>query len=411
MEQQPFILDATGGNIHAEADQLRSLGPAVRVILPGGIPSWYITSHALLKALLTNDQVSKDPNQHWPAWMNGEHRDTWLRNWVGVTNMFTAYGPDHRRLRKLVAPAFTARRTAGMASRVEGITRTLLDAMADTPRGGTVDLRAAYAHPLPMRVICELFGLPEESRDSMARFIERIMDTTITSEEALAVQAEVRAILADLVAGKRAEPGEDMTSVLVASRDEDGSHLSEDELLDTLLLIIGAGHETTVNLIGNAVHALLTHPEQLRLVRTGAASWSDVIEETLRWAPSIASLPMRYAVNDIHVSGGPTIRAGDAILATYAAAGRDAAQYGSSAGEFDITRPALDHLAFGYGVHHCLGAPLARLEAGTALPVLFDRYPELALAAPPHGLEPVGSFIADGMRTLPVRLRPGSSPA
>ncbi|WP_405889757.1 cytochrome P450 [Streptomyces sp. NBC_00133] len=405
-QQQPFALDPAGSNIYAEAEHLRTFGPAARVTLPGDIPAWYITSHVLLKALLTDDRVSKDPNQHWPAWINGEHHDSWISNWVGVTNMFTAYGTDHRRLRKLIAPAFTARRTDAMTPRVERITYTLLDAMADLPHGDSVDLLAAYAHPLPMQVICDLYGLPDESRPGMARLINRIFDTTITPEQAVATRLAVHAALSELVALKRKEPGDDMTSILVASRDEDGSQLSEEELLDTLLLIIAAGHETTVNLIGNAVHALLTHPEQLHLVRTGGASWSDVIEETLRWAPSVPNLPLRYAVDDIHLSGGPTIRKGDAILATYGAAGHDPEQHGPDANQFDITRPAPEHLAFGHGVHRCLGAPLARLEASTALPALFDRFPDLALATPAAGLQPVESFIADGLRSLPVRLRP-----
>ncbi|MEN8649091.1 cytochrome P450 [Streptomyces sp. 21So2-11] len=404
-QQQPFVLDPAGSNIHAEADKLRGSGPAVRVILPGGIPAWYITSHVLLKALLTDDRVSKDPNQHWPAWMNGEHHDTWISNWVGVTNMFTAYSTGHRRLRKLIAPAFTARRTTTMKPRIEGITQTLLDAMAALPHGESVDLKAAYAHPLPMQVICDLYGLPHDSRPDMARLVSRIFDTTITPEQAAATHGEIHAVLTELVALKRRAPGDDMTSVLVASRDEDGSHLSEGELLDTLLLIISAGHETTVNLIGNAVHALLTHPEQLHLLRTGDASWNAVIEETLRWSPSIANLPLRYAVDDIHVSGGPTINKGDAILATYAAAGHDPDQHGPTARQFDITRLTPEHLAFGHGVHHCLGAPLARLEAATALPALFDRFPDLTLAAPADSLQPVDSFISDGLRSLPVHLR------
>ncbi|MFD0515413.1 cytochrome P450 [Streptomyces aureus] len=133
--------------------------------------------------------------------------------------------------------------------------------------------------------------------------------------------------------------------------------MTEQELIDTLLLVLVAGHETTVNLIGNAVHALLTHPEQLELVRAGELSWNDVIEETLRWAPGVANLPLRFAVEDIEIPGGPTIRKGEAILPSFAATGRDPQQHGDTAEQYEARRPSAEHLSFGHGVHRCLGAP------------------------------------------------------
>ncbi|MGK5496729.1 cytochrome P450 family protein [Streptomyces sp. URMC 125] len=412
VQPQPHVIDPSGSDVYAEAAHLRSLGPAARVILPGDVPAWYITSHSLLKALLVDDRVSKDPRRHWPVWQRGEITpQSWLHSWVGVVNMFTAYGPEHRRLRKLVAPAFTARRTDALAPRIRQITASLLDTMAATPEDQAIDLRTAFAHPLPMQVICHLFGVPDEMRPPTTHLIERIMDTTATSEKAAATWRDVHGLLGELIRLKRTLPGDDMTSLLITTRDNDGTRLSEDELLYTLLLVIGAGFETTVNLIGNAVHALLTHPEQLRLVQTGAASWNDVIEETLRWAPSIPNLPLRYAVDDIEIPGGPTIRRGDAVLTTYGAAGHDPEHHGEDADAFDITRPTPEHLAFGHGVHHCLGAPLARLEARIALPALFERFPALALAVPAHELRPVESFIADGVAGLPVYLRAPRTPA
>ncbi|MBB1245148.1 cytochrome P450 [Streptomyces durbertensis] len=405
MEQrEPVVLDPAGQDPFAEAARFRADGPAVRVTLPGDVTAWYVTRHEVLRDLLVDDRVSKDPNQHWPEWINGRHRDGWLRNWIGVTNMLTAYGPDHRRLRKLVSPAFTARRTAAMRPRVERITRELLDDLAAAPPGETVDLRGRYAHPLPMRVICELFGVPEEHRPEVARVIDRLMDTTITPAEAMATYQDVQKALGALIELKRSSPADDMTSVLVAGRDEDDASLGEQELLDTLLLIIGAGHETTVNLIGNAVHALLTHPEQLALLRSGKVGWNDVIEETLRWAPSISALPMRFAVADIPLEDGTVIRAGDPILTTYGAAGHDPAKHGADADRFDASRATTEHLAFGHGVHHCLGAPLARMEAAIALPALFERFPDLALAREASELRHVDSFIAHGFAELPVRL-------
>ncbi|MFG1809123.1 cytochrome P450 [Streptomyces sp. NPDC049040] len=373
--------------------------------LPGGVEAWAVTDQALLKTLLTDSRVSKDPRQHWAAWANGEITPDWpLFTWVAVTNMFTAYGGDHRRLRKLVSMAFTARRTEALRPWIEQMTTELLDGLAETPAGEPVDLREAYCYPIPIQVICQLFGIEdEETRKELRRLVDNIFNTAISPADAVATFTDMHRVLSELVAIKRDKPGDDLTSVLIAAREEDGSRLTEGELVDTLLLMISAGHETTVNLLDNAVHALLTHPEQLELVRAGKANWSDVIEETLRAEAPVASLPLRYAVDDISV-GEVSIKKGEAILAAYAAAGRHPAYHGESADTFDVTRVNKEHLAFGHGVHFCLGAPLARLEAEIALPALFARFPGLALAAPDEELPPVESFISHGHLHLPVRL-------
>ncbi|MEU5236229.1 cytochrome P450 [Streptomyces lydicus] len=406
MGQQLVALDPSGSDIYGEAERLRALGPATRVQIPEGPEAWSITSHALLKKLLTDPRVSKNPREHWPAWQRGEYHDSWLQTWVGVNNMFTAYGEDHRRLRKLIAPAFTARRTEAMQPSVERITAALIDGLAAVPAGEVIDLRARFAHPLPMQVICELFGIPgEDTRAELARLAESIM-TSVDPEEAGMTFVATQELLSGLVAHKRRQPAEDLTSLLVSSRDDEGHKMSEQELIDTLLLVLVAGHETTVNLIGNAVHNLLTYPEQFKQVRAGQASWNDVIEETLRWSPSVANLPLRFAVEDIEIEGGPTIRKGDAILPSFVATGRDPGQHGPTADEFNIRRPDVEHLSFGHGVHHCLGAPLARMETRIALPALFDRFPDLQLGVPVEELAPSNGFITSGLRSLPIRLTP-----
>ncbi|MGW7383972.1 cytochrome P450 family protein [Streptomyces sp. NPDC054794] len=403
-----IALDPFGADIPAESARLRALGPIVPVELPGGIPAWAPTRYEVLKELILDPQVSKDPRLHWrlfpeigdnPSW-------AWILGWVGVVNMLSTYGPHHTRLRKLVAPSFTSRRTDALRPRVEAITTELLDALETAGGDGRpVDLRQGLAHPLPMTLICDLFGVPEEMREDTARLIASLMDTTDPSpEQAAFVQERIGAVLGALIAYKVEHPGDDMATELIRVRDEDGDRLSDQELLHTLLLVIGAGFETTVNLIGNAVVALLRDPAQLAAVRSGAVSWGAVIDETLRVHPSIAALPLRFAVSDLSV-GDVTIPAGDAIITTYAAAGLDPERYGPQAGDFDAARGADDHMAFGIGVHRCIGAPLARLEALTALPALFERFPELRLAVADDELRQVPSFIAHGWQEVPVLLR------
>ncbi|MFJ7337417.1 cytochrome P450 [Streptomyces sp. NPDC101116] len=406
----PMVIDPTGRDIHGEAARIRARGPVAPVELPHGVPAWAVSSAPLLKRLLTDPRVSKDPRRHWQRWNDGEVSPDWpLYTWVAVRNMFTAYGTEHKRLRTLVSKAFTARRTAALRPRIEEITEALLDRVAKAGEGGhVVDLREEFCYPLPIQVIGELLGLPEELGAELRVVVDGVFHTSADAAEVADIYARFYAVLGELVAAKRAMPGDDLTSALISAHEEEsGTRLSEQELLDTLMLMVSAGHETTVNLLDNAVHALLTHPAQRAHVHEGRASWDDVIEETLRAEAPVASLPLRYAVEDLPLGelGGPdgaVIRKGEAILAAYAAAGRDPEQHGPDAAVFDVTRASKDHLAFGYGVHHCLGAPLGRLEARVALPALFDRFPGLTLAAPDDGLPPVDSFISHGHRSLPV---------
>ncbi|WP_156724643.1 cytochrome P450 family protein [Streptomyces apocyni] len=406
-ETCPYAIDTAGRDIHGEAAQLRARGRATQVELPGGVVTWWVTDQVLLKELLIDPRVSRDTYRHWPAWENGESElaKTWpLAMWVSDRNMITAYGTDHRRLRKLVAKAFTARRSAALRPRIEEITTELLDRIAALPPGQPVDLRQEFAYPLPTQVISELLGIPDSIRGDLLKAVSRMLDTSSDAGQAKANELELYRLLDALVAIKRESPEDDLTSELIAVRDDGGAGLSERELVDTVLLMFTAGHETTVNLLDQAVYALLGHPEQLAMVLGGDVPWEDAIEEVLRLEAPFANLPMRYAVEDIELDD-LTIAKGEPIVVSFAAAGRDPGVHGATADAFDVTRATRrEHVAFGHGVHHCVGAPLARLEASIGLPALFARFPRLRLAQPAESIEPLGSFVSNGHRGLPVLL-------
>ncbi len=403
----PISLDVNGSDIHVEGARLREVGSVAPVVLPGGVRAWAACRQDTLRRLLTDPRVSKDAYRHWPAFIDGEVAEDWpLRIWVSVRNMLNAGGDDHRRLRSLVAGAFTARRTAALRPTIEEICERLLDEIEAAPAGESVDLRARYAYPLPIEVICGLFGVPDDLRAGIRTVVDAFFDSSITPAQAQANTVAAYELFTELVARKRESPADDLTSALIAARSEQDGALTEPELVDTMMLMLSAGHETTVNLLDHAIAALLTHPDQLVLVRSGQRSWSDVVEEALRWQAPVPYLPLRFAVEDIELADGAVIPRGEAILVGYAAAGRDPAIQGDTADEFDITRAVKQHLAFGYGTHHCLGAPLARMEADVALPALFARFPDLTLAVPAGELTTMPTFLSNGHRSLPVHPGP-----
>ncbi|MFF4191978.1 cytochrome P450 [Nonomuraea sp. NPDC001831] len=402
----PFVIDPTGADRHAEYRALRERGPATPVDVLG-LRVWAVTDPAVLKTLLTSPDVSKDGRAHYPAFE--QTTATWpLALWIAVRNMFTAYGADHRRLRRMVAPAFGARRVDRLKPVVRSLVAGLMDDLAEVPPGRPADLRERLAYPLPIAVIGHLMGVPEDQRDDFRHIVDRVFDSTLTPQEAQANTVSLYESIDRLIAAKRAAPCDDLTSFLIQARDEeaDGTGFTDDELRDTVNLMINAGYETTVNVIDQAVVALLTSPEQLKLVRTGRVSWEDVVEETLRHEPAVKYLPLRFAVTDLDLPDGQRIAAGEPILAAYGAANRHPGWHGPDADAFDATRAAKDHLAFGYGVHFCLGAPLARLEVAEALRGLFERFPEMSLAVPGEDLRPVPTLISNGHQELPVILRP-----
>ncbi|SUD49562.1 Cytochrome P450 107B1 [Nocardia otitidiscaviarum] len=400
----PLVLDPAGTDIQGEIARIRERGPVTLVELPGGVRAWSITDADILRNVLASPAVSKNPREHWPAFRNGDIPENWpLANWVNTYSMFTAHGSDHRRLRKVVAAAFTHGRTAQLRPRIEQIVKELLATLETAPAGRVVDLREEFAYPLPIRVIGELLGVPDDLSAPLRACVDSVFDTGVTQEQAVATHTRMIGLLQDLVAYRREHPGEDMTSMLIGAVDDPDTDFTVDEAVGTLYLTVNAGHETTVSLLDHTIHLLLTHPDHRAAAIEGRLDWGIVIEEALRVESPAAHVPLRYAVTDLEL-GGVTIAAGDPILVCYAGASRDPQVHGETADEFDPTRATADkHLAFGYGAHHCLGAPLARLEAQVAIPAIFARFPNMALAA---GEDPgtTPGFISNGHLHLPVVL-------
>ncbi|MEU7071751.1 cytochrome P450 [Streptomyces narbonensis] len=401
-------MDPAGGCPHAANARLLAEGTVTPVVLPGEIEGMAVLGHDALRDFLSHPDVAKGA-QHFTALAEGRIPDGWpLRTFATVPGMTTADGADHRRLRALVSSAFTARRVEELRPRVEAVTAGLLDGLAEAARtgGGTADLRRHYALPLPLGVICELLGVDPAHQDRLHHLSSLVVATDTEPARAVAANRELVELLASIAADKARTPGDDLTSALIAARDEGGDRLSQPELIGTLLLMIIAGHETTLNLVTNAVRALCGHREQLALVLEGRASWADVVEETLRWDSPVSYFPFRYPTRDLTVDG-TFIPKGTPVLAGYSAAGRDAKAHGPDADRFDITRATTTkHLSLGHGPHYCLGAPLARMEAAIALEALFTRFPDLDLAVPETELPSHAGFVGNSVRTLPVRPAP-----
>jgi len=397
-------IDSGGGKcMYAQADRLRAAGPAVAVELPEGVVVWSITRGDVARFVLNHPDVSRNLKKNVPMYVPGEV--PWLSPWVDVESMSTAEGREHQRLRKMVAPALTPKRIDAMKPQLAAIAATLLDELSTRPADEPVDLHAAYSQQLPTRMICDLFGVPDDLRPEVLRILRVVLNTdNVPKEESAAVFTDMNVAMRTLINGKRRAPGDDLTSFLIAARVDGEAPLNEQELVDMLLLLIGGGSQTTVSLIDHTVRELLARPDQLAIVLADPTRWPDAIEEALRVHCPVGHLPMRWAKEDIDLGEGVVIKKHDAIMVSYLAHGRDPAIH-ENPEVFDINREDKEHIAFGTGPHFCPGARLARLEAAVAVPALFARYPNLALAVPPDEVQPLHSFMANDVASLPVLLR------
>ncbi|MFI8826175.1 cytochrome P450 [Streptomyces sp. NPDC053431] len=369
--------------------KLREAGPVHEVVTPDGMPAWLVVGHAEARAALADQRLSKSFSAFGIPLPEEE---------VIGRHLLIVDPPDHTRLRKLVAGEFTGRRVEALRPRVQRLTDELLDAMAPAGRADLVD---SFAFPLPITVICELLGVPAADRDSFRAWSDELVAPTGTAAEQEAAVVGFGAYLDELIEDKRAYgPADDLLSALIATRAEDGDRLSLPELRALAYLLLIAGHETTVNLIANTVRALLTHPEQLDALRADFGLLDATIEESLRYDGPVENATLRFAKEPITL-GGARIPVGGVVLVALASAARDPGRF-PEPDRFDVRRDPRGHLAFGHGIHYCLGAPLARLEGKTAVESLLRRFPRLELDPDGAPLDWLPGMLIRGTRRLPV---------
>ncbi len=345
--------------------------------LDGETPIWFVTRFEdVVSVLMDDDCFVVDPKALLtPEQLEQAQGD--LGDERVSENLLAKDGEDHRRLRRLVTKAFTPRMVEGLRPRIQEIAHELLDAKESS---GAMDLVDDYAFPLPITVIAELLGIPAEDRDRFRTWSNTFVLPPVTPElqEQFATHTdEFVAYLDELFAARRAEPREDLVSALVQA-EEAGDHLTENELYSMAVLLIVAGHETTVSLITNSVLALLKHPDALAELQSDPSVMPKAIEELLRFDSPVERAITRWAADEVEL-GGRTIARGDLVIAVIGAANRDPERF-PDADVLDVQRADVKHVGFGRGSHYCLGAPLARIEADIALRTLFDRLPGLRLA-------------------------------
>jgi cytochrome P450 len=378
--------------------RLRESRPVTPVDLPGNGRAWLITRYEEVRAALADPRLAKDPRTMYPDWEPDP------RAAMFNLHMLNLDPPDHTRLRRLVQKAFTAGRVTALRPRVEEIAAVLLDAMAAKAAkaaGGVVDLVDQFAFRLPITVICELLGIPARHSGDFREWTSVLISSDHSPGEFREAAGAMFGYFAELIEAKRRSPGDDLLSALIVTRDS-GDALSEGELYAMVFLLLVAGFETTVNLIASGALALLTFPSELERLRDDPSLLPSAVEELLRYANPLTHATERFTVEDMPV-GDVVIPAGEWVTVVTSSANRDPARF-PDPDHLDLTRDASGHVAFGHGIHYCLGAPLARLEGEVAFGQLLARFPSLTLAVPPSELRWRPSSLIRSLESLPVRL-------
>ncbi len=384
----------------ATMTSLRPLGPVHPAVLPTGVAVWVVTDYEAARVALTDERVRKawEPlSEIMRRKLTEAGKQPQLSTFF-AHNMLVQDPPDHTRLRKLLARDFTRARMESLRPRIERIATDLLEQL---PACEPVDLVEAYAFTLPMIVICELLDIPHELRAPMRAWSQALMGEA-SLEENLEASRQMTACFRQLVERKRAEPDEDLLSALVRASDSE-DRLTEDEVVANAILLVVAGHETTVNLIGSSAEWLTRDHDTRRRLTEDPDLIPKAVEELLRLTSPLAIATTRYTAEEI-TFGEVTVPAGEILLVALGGANQDPARF-EHPGELQLDRGP-GHLAFGHGIHHCIGAPLARIEGEIALRQLLRRWPRYTAAVPAEQLQRRRSFMVSGFRTFPVLLDP-----
>ncbi len=395
--EQERLGDSFFQDPHGLFFRLRSSAPVTTVISPEGVRVWLVTRYEDVRAALADPRLAKD----WVTHMTPDDFDITMDPVQAYLDqhMLNLDPPDHTRLRRLVARAFTPRRVADLRPRISALTGELLDAMANGP--AETDLIEAFAFPMSVTVICELLGVPVDDRALFREWSGTLLSSRGTRQQYRAAATDMYEYFARMVAQRGRAPADDLISALIAARDA-GDSLSEHELLSMIFLLLIAGHETMVNLIANGVLALLTHPSELKRLRDEPALLPSAVEELLRHANPLNHATERFTLEPVTI-GGTVIPAKEWVMLATSSANRDGSRF-ADADRLDVDRDASGHVGFGHGIHYCLGAPLARLEGEIAFGRLLRSFPGLALAVPESSLRWRPSSLIHGLEALPVRL-------
>ena len=379
--------------------RFRATAPVRPVLTPDGVRVWLVTRYADVRAALADPRLSKDLaglDQMYRRHTQPGRVVRQVANAVGK-HMLASDPPEHTRLRTLVGRAFTGRRIDQLRPTTERLSTGLLDRLAGRPE---VELIADYAFPLAIGVICELLGLPATEQEQFQRWTQEY-NSSGSATVVNAAAGKLAGYLRDLLGRKRREPGDDLLTGLIQARDAE-DRLSEDELVSMVFLLLSAGHETTINLIANGMFALLRHPKQFATLRAQPELLPSAVEEFLRFDGPINTPTIRFTTETVRI-GEVDVPAGELVLVSVASANRDSDRF-YEPDRLDITRPAAGHIAFGHGVHFCLGAPLARQEATVAFRHWLNRYIRIDLAVPAETLRYRHSLMMRGLETLPLHV-------